>query len=208
MVGIYATVRGTLSQRTLSALLDLEPRCWQGHSYFGQPSPRYIARLLPTVMSQPAVAGVSVYTLKGPATQCGELDGIHGGDMACIIRDAYTAADGYLGTWPSCKTDDRFAFNDDHPVRRHVGTWTENPKRCPSSMVTDAPLLGNGELGAVFCGAEANADGGIAQSTRLGQMDFWTEHAIASPPGWSHVRAHGASGFTHCLRPTHAVVRR
>ena len=26
MVGIYATVRGALSQRTLSALLDLEPR--------------------------------------------------------------------------------------------------------------------------------------------------------------------------------------
>ena len=53
-------------------------------------------------MSQPAVAGVSVYTLHAPRAkngrcEVGELGGERGGDMGCIIRDAY--ADGYLGIW-------------------------------------------------------------------------------------------------------------
>ena len=56
-------------------------------------------------MSQPAVAGVSVYALHTPRAkngrcEVGELGGERGGDIGCIIRDAYVAADGYLGIWP------------------------------------------------------------------------------------------------------------
>ena len=35
------------------------------------------------------------------------------------------------------------AAADPRPVARHVGKWSAAPQRCPSSMVTDGPLLGN-----------------------------------------------------------------
>jgi hypothetical protein len=62
-------------------------------------------------------------------------------------------------------------------------------------MVTDAPIIGNGELGAAIGGASlAGGDGtdtassvSLQQSFYLGQMDFWTEQAISAPPGWTHV---------------------
>ena len=75
-----------------------------------------------------------------------------------------------------------------HPAQRHVGHWSANPSKCPSSMVTDAPIIGNGELGAAVSGALPLAGGGgMQQSFYLGQMDFWTEQAIGAPPGWTHV---------------------
>ena len=45
------------------------------------------------------------------------------------------------------------------PVSRHVGHWNAPPKHCPSSMVTDAPLLGNGDVGAAVGGV---VDGGVS----------------------------------------------
>ena len=80
-----------------------------------------------------------------------------------------------------------------HPAERHVGRWSANPQNCPSQMVTDAPIIGNGELGAAVGGAlpYTNVAGGESkgylQNFYLGQMDFWTEQAIGSPPGWTHV---------------------
>ncbi len=84
-----------------------------------------------------------------------------------------------------------------HPAERHVGHWSANPRDCPSQMVTDAPIIGNGELGATVGGAlpyigvaghgTGGGSKGYLQNFYLGQMDFWTEQAIGSPPGWTHV---------------------
>jgi hypothetical protein len=38
-------------------------------------------------------------------------------------------------------------------VERHIGRWNSPPRKCPSSMVTDGPLLGNGDMGAAIGGA-------------------------------------------------------
>jgi hypothetical protein len=58
----------------------------------------------------------------------------------------------------------------------HVGRWTKPPERCPSSMVTDGPLLGNGDAGAALGGFRMSADGRqLQQSYYVGKMDFWTQ---------------------------------
>jgi hypothetical protein len=58
----------------------------------------------------------------------------------------------------------------------HVGTWTKPPARCPSSMVTDGPLLGNGDAGAALGGFGMSQDGKqLQQSYYVGKMDFWTQ---------------------------------
>jgi hypothetical protein len=58
----------------------------------------------------------------------------------------------------------------------HVGRWSKPPKRCPSSMVTDGPLLGNGDAGAALGGFMMSADGKqLQQSYYIGKMDFWTQ---------------------------------
>ena len=83
------------------------------------------------------------------------------------------------------------AFAGEHPAQRCVGRWSANPARCPSPMVTDAPIIANGELGAALAGAlpfvTASGQEGFQQSFYMGQMDFWTEQAIGAPPGWTHV---------------------
>ena len=59
------------------------------------------------------------------------------------------------------------------------------------TQVTDAPIIGNGELGAAVAGtlpyAAATGGDGVQQSFYMGQMDFWTEQAVGAPPGWTHV---------------------
>ena len=34
-----------------------------------------------------------------------------------------------------------------HPAAQHVGIWHTPPYNCPTSMVSDCPLLGNGDMG-------------------------------------------------------------
>ena len=41
-----------------------------GHSSGGQPTPRYVSRLLQTISAQPHVAGVMTYTLKSAEAPC------------------------------------------------------------------------------------------------------------------------------------------
>jgi hypothetical protein len=58
----------------------------------------------------------------------------------------------------------------------HVGRWDKPPARCPSSMVTDGPLLGNGDAGAAAGGFLMSSDGKqLQQSYYVGKMDFWTQ---------------------------------
>ena len=76
----------------------------------------------------------------------------------------------------------------------HVGRWTTPPKRCPSSMVTDGPLLANGDAGAAVGGFGMSADGKqLEQSYYIGKMDFWT-HQNVGPPGKTEWYSHVAPG--------------
>lgn len=45
------------------------------------------------------------------------------------------------------------AVETGRPVQRHIGRWESPPRKCPSSMVTDGPLLGNGDMGAAIGGS-------------------------------------------------------
>jgi hypothetical protein len=74
--------------------------------------------------------------------------------------------------------------DDFHPVRQIVGRWTSPPQKAPSTMVTDGPLLGNGDLGAVLGGVQfdrARCSCGLTYF--LGKQDFWTQQAIGDLAG-------------------------
>lgn len=77
----------------------------------------------------------------------------------------------------------------ENPAGRHIGEWTTPPKRCPSSMVTDGPLLGNGDAGSALGGFKMSTDGKtLSQSFYIGKMDFWTQQNLASHMAYfSHV---------------------
>eukprot|EP00040_Diaphanoeca_grandis_P025186 m.139259 g.139259 ORF g.139259 m.139259 type:complete len:1142 (-) comp30045_c0_seq6:246-3671(-) len=63
-----------------------------------------------------------------------------------------------------------------HPAEQHVGTWDTPPYSCPTTLVSDCPLLGNGDLGAGLGGIASSPDGGsMTQTFYLGKMDFWTQ---------------------------------
>ncbi len=53
-------------------------------------------------------------------------------------------------------------------VRCHVGVWDSPPSRVPSTGVVDGPLLGNGDLGAVFASSSASPF-----SIFFGKGDMW-----------------------------------
>ena len=81
------------------------------------------------------------------------------------------------------------------PVDRHVGRWSQPPARCPSSMVTDGPLLGNGDVGAALGGVDVQSD--VASfSFYLGKMDFWTQSSgpAAGRTDARHLFTHVAPG--------------
>ena len=59
----------------------------------------------------------------------------------------------------------------DHPATRHVGIWETPPYRCPTSLVSDCPLLGNGDMGVGLGGIAASPDQAtVKQSYYLGKM--------------------------------------
>ena len=73
-----------------------------------------------------------------------------------------------LGLAGSCRATSRAGL--------HIGRWTKPPSRCPSSMVTDGPLLGNGDAGSALGGFGMSADGKqLQQAYYMGKMDFWTQ---------------------------------
>ena len=76
------------------------------------------------------------------------------------------------------------------PVSRHIGHWSSPPQHCPTSMVSDGPLLGNGDMGAALGGA---VNGALTFFT--GKMDFWTQ--TSGPKGRTdsrHLTTHVAPG--------------
>ena len=83
------------------------------------------------------------------------------------------------------------AVDDAHPAARHVGVWETPPYRCPTSMVNDCPLLGNGDMGVGLGGIVASRDQAtVNQSYYLGKMVsceqvnsiFYVCHLVPSPP--------------------------
>ncbi len=58
-------------------------------------------------------------------------------------------------------------------VEKGTAVLTQPPKWLPSDLATDAPLLGNGDLGAVIGGD------GAKQVFYLGKNDFWTQVHLA-----------------------------
>jgi len=63
-------------------------------------------------------------------------------------------------------------------VACHAGVWDAAPTRTPSSAVVDAPLLGNGDLGAGL----ATAAGGAAAVWWLGKGDMWATNTCVDQP--------------------------
>lgn len=58
-------------------------------------------------------------------------------------------------------------------VEKGIAILTDPPKRLPTDTMTDAPLLGNGDLGAAIGGD------GAEQVFYLGKNDFWTQAHLA-----------------------------
>lgn len=79
-----------------------------------------------------------------------------------------------------------------HPVSRHIGRWDQPPRKCPSSMVTDAPIMANGDMGAAVCD-NAGIHGVVFF---MGKMDFWTQShgARATYTTPRHLATHVAAG--------------
>ena len=80
------------------------------------------------------------------------------------------------------------AFPQTHPVQRHIGRWDAPPAKAPSTMVTDGPLLGNGDMGTVLGGVSHwNVSGssscGVGQTYYVGKQDFWTQQAVGDLSG-------------------------
>ena len=66
----------------------------------------------------------------------------------------------------------------DHPAAQHVGVWETPPYRCPTSLVSDCPLLGNGDMGIGLGGIAASPDQAtLNQSYYLGKMVSRTKFA-------------------------------
>ena len=54
-----------------------------------------------------------------------------------------------------------------HWVTQHRSTWSEPPRKVPCNTATDAPLLGNGDLGVCIGGPPEDQGYWIAKN------DFW-----------------------------------
>ena len=54
-----------------------------------------------------------------------------------------------------------------HRVIKHRSTWSEPPRKVPCNTATDAPLLGNGDLGVCIGGPPEDQGYWIAKN------DFW-----------------------------------
>lgn len=77
-------------------------------------------------------------------------------------------------------------------VAQHAPEWTTPPTKVPSSAVTDAPLLGNGDVGVVVGGT------GDAQTYYVGKNDFWTARTGSiAPVGRVSVSIPGLSGASY-----------
>ena len=66
-----------------------------GHSTLGQPTANYVYRLMQTMLTQPKVLGMSVYTMKAPDGPCGDpplFNGTFQHQLGCIVRHVYGAA--------------------------------------------------------------------------------------------------------------------
>jgi hypothetical protein len=63
-------------------------------------------------------------------------------------------------------------------VACHAGVWDAAPTRTPSNAVVDAPLLGNGDLGAGL----ATAANGTAAVWWLGKSDMWGTNTAVDQP--------------------------
>ena len=61
-----------------------------GHSSLGQPTPLYTRQIMTTILSQPSVAGISVYCTSFPGGPCLGPP-LFGGDRGCIVQDIFGA---------------------------------------------------------------------------------------------------------------------
>ena len=64
-----------------------------GHSTLGQPTPTYVSGIMQQVEHLPGISGMIVYTTKSTPADNPECTGLEpplfGGEMGCIVRDAY-----------------------------------------------------------------------------------------------------------------------
>ena len=69
-----------------------------GHSSGGQPTPRYVSRMLQTLAAQDRVGGVMTYCAKAALRPCASPPLYEDGDLqhqlGCIVRRAYSAIAG------------------------------------------------------------------------------------------------------------------
>ncbi|NJP47267.1 glycosyl hydrolase family 95 catalytic domain-containing protein [Actinacidiphila epipremni] len=105
---------------------------------------------------------------------------------------------------PPAAADSITAAQGVNTVAQYQGVWTSPPTQLTGGGSTDAPELGNGDVGVVIGGGIDN------QTFYLGKNDFWsaTSHAI-KPLGRVVVRAAGLSGASYNVVQdiAHAEVR-
>ena len=86
-----------------------------------------------------------------------------------------------------------------HPVSRHIGRWTEAPRKCPSTMVTDAPIMANGDMGAAVChGGSSNADGVASCPGAVPEVGASTSENTKKSPR--------TIAYSHCSTPREAYL--
>jgi len=79
---------------------------------------------------------------------------------------------------PAVYADGITAAHAQRIAQKYTGVWTTPPTVIPTGKTTDAPLLGNGDLGAAIAGNIS------AQTYYLGKNDFWCMYASTAVMWW------------------------
>jgi hypothetical protein len=183
-----------------------------GHSSSGQPSPRYVSRLLQTAAIQPGVDGIMTYTMKAALQPCvapplfgpdataanGSLQLDH--QMGCIVQRAYGAMS---RANVSLKSDDDGACGNSLFPHSLLNTqcYGHSMQRLPAAVTAadclagccaaeDGCLLWNfadgshrsGKLNGCWIGTASSSPSRSCVAGRLGWVGGSRAHAPTPPP--------------------------
>jgi alpha-L-fucosidase 2 len=126
------------------------------------------------------------------------------GAAVALLACAATAVTAVAVTAPNAAADTTTANHALRIVQQYQGVWTSPPTTLSNGETTDAPLLGNGDVGIAIGGPISN------QTFYVGKNDFFSgsTHGI-KPLGRVVVAASGLSGSSYNVVQdiTHAEVR-
>jgi hypothetical protein len=83
------------------------------------------------------------------------------------------------------------------PVQRHVGRWTAPPRRVPTAMMFDSPIVANGDAGLTF--------GGPPEHTTFyaSSNSFWSANQVVDAPPQYAQHPGGAESYTQVRIHSH-----